>query len=700
MHGEAKRTINGEQRRQVVRQAKKLEGNPAHPISRGKICARGQAGVQVLYNPDRIQSPMRRVGPRGSGRFQAISWEEALTTLAEGLQKNRAAQPNARILWIIGPPVRGHRQELFRTFLTQLQPASLVKVELFSDEAVRRANGLNTGHDEFHSYDLEGADYWISFGAWLLEAGRSPVRFNRGLGSMRQDRPGQRGKFVHIEPRLSLTAANADEWLAAKPGTEGCLALGLAHVITKGDLFDREFVERSTQGFGEFKSLVEEYTPARVSTVTGIRGETILRVAREFAQHRPAFAIAGDAATAHVKGVASALTVNALNALVGAYGLQGAIRSTPHRPPDGGVGTDTALAEISSIQQQPVGTVAALFLSQCDPIHSLPASFHVREAFDRVPLVVSFSPFLDDSSLHADLLLPDHTSFERWGDDVPEPGVGIAVRTLMQPVVKPLYDTRDTGDVVLQLAKQLGGTMASAMPWTTFEEYLKVGYERLYPQLRTADQHDFAAFWEAVLTKGGVWGDEPSSPFQFGGAAKRFDFRARQIGAAEMDRPPIFVGEINEFPYLLQIYQSNSLGDGNLANLPWLQELADPLTGVVWNSWIEISPQTAERLDLSNGDVLQVRSAHGQLEAPAYIYPGVGPDAVAMPMGQGHRDFGRYARSRGVNPVELLAPATEAVTGALAWLSTRVSLRKTGRTVRLANLLGEPREHDELHLSR
>ncbi|MBI4470600.1 MAG: molybdopterin-dependent oxidoreductase [Acidobacteria bacterium] len=700
MHGEAQRTVNGELRRQVIRQAKKLEGNPAHPINRGKICARGQAGVQTLYNPDRVQTPLRNVGARGAGQFQAISWDEAIDTVAAALQKNSAAAARARVLWLAGPLLRGYRRELIGFFLGSFQPSSLLTVDLFGDQVARRANLLTTGQDEVHSYDLERTNYLISFGAPLLEAGPSPVRFNRGLGSMRQDRPGRRAKFVHVEPRLSLTAANADEWLAAKPGTEGALALGLAHVIIKENLYNAAFVSGMSQGFEEFKTLVESFSPEQAASVTGLRKETIERVARELAGHGPALAVIGGSAAANSKGPGAALAVNSLNALVGAYGPDGAVRGTPYRsgsetPSNGGL-----ITELAEVRQKGAEAAAVMFLSDCDPVHVYPASLEVKTAFERVPLIVSFSSFLDDSTLQADLVLPDHTPMERWVDDVPEPGVGVSVRTLGQPVVKPLYDTRDTADVVLQISKKLGGATATALPADTFEEYLKSAYEKLFPQWKAADQEDFSAFWDAAISKGGVWREESSAPFQFAGASNRYDFRAGDIRSAQLDSPPAFAGEGSQFPYLLQVYPSNSLGDGRYANSPWLQEAADPLTGLTWNSWVEINSETAERLHLTDGDVVEVQSPHGKLEAAVYVYPGVAPDAVAMPMGQGHVDFGRYARERGINPVDLLAPSTDPATGSVSSLSTRVSLTATGRRVKQANLLGVPRTVEEQHLGR
>jgi molybdopterin-containing oxidoreductase family iron-sulfur binding subunit len=142
----------------------------------------------------------------------------------------------------------------------------------------------------------------------------------------------------------------------------------------------------------------------------------------------------------------------------------------------------------------------------------------------------------------------------------------------------------------------------------------------------------------------------------------------------------------------LHPYLSTSLHDGRGANLPWLQELPDPLTGIVYNSWVELNPVTAETLGLSEGDVVTVQSLYGSIDVPVFVYPAIMPNVVAIPFGQGHTQYGRYARDRGVNAMQILAPRTEPATGALAWGATRVLLAPTGRHIDLIRVAGESRE--------
>ena len=164
---------------------------------------------------------------------------------------------------------------------------------------------------------------------------------------------------------------------------------------------------------------------------------------------------------------------------------------------------------------------------------------------------------------------------------------------------------------------------------------------------------------------------------------------------------PVFDGDATQYPFHFLPYASTAFGDGSTAHLPWLQEMPDPLTSAMWSSWVEINPQTAERLHIAQGDLVDVTSPHGVVRAPAMIFPGIAPDVVAMPVGQGHETFTRYASKRGVNPIGILAPVKEAETGALAWAATRVTIaRAGGRDGSLIMFAGEMREHPHEHETR
>ena len=216
MQGESIRTINGQQKRVKAVQAKKIEGNPEHPISMGGTCARGQAGVQVLYHPDRIQTPLKLSGQRGSGQYQPITWKEAQQLLVTQLQQQQAAPEAIAIL--TGRRNRGTMGAVVERLAAGLGTPNLVSYDPFDPAPIRRAMELVTGVSRLPAVDFANANFLLSFNANLFETFLSPVRNIYSYGQMRQGRPGIRGTFVHAEPRLSQTAACADEWLPIRPG--------------------------------------------------------------------------------------------------------------------------------------------------------------------------------------------------------------------------------------------------------------------------------------------------------------------------------------------------------------------------------------------------------------------------------------------------------------------------------------------------
>jgi anaerobic selenocysteine-containing dehydrogenase len=196
--------------------------------------------------------------------------------------------------------------------------------------------------------------------------------------------------------------------------------------------------------------------------------------------------------------------------------------------------------------------------------------------------------------------------------------------------------------------------------------------------------------WSDAQEKGGWWGTLPAA------LASRAATPA-PTGAVAASQPT-FDGDSGQFPLHFLPYPSSAFLDGSLAHLPWLQEMPDPLTSAMWSSWVEINPATARRLGIGPGDVVEIASAHGTLRSAAVVSPGIAPDTVAMPVGQGHRTFTRYASGRGENPVALLAPLTEPATGALAWAATRVRVTRVGDPDgRLILFAGGMREHGEPH---
>ncbi|MCH8173903.1 MAG: molybdopterin-dependent oxidoreductase [Proteobacteria bacterium] len=655
--------------------AKKIEGNPSHPVSQGRLCSLGQAGLQALYNPDRLTAPMRRTGAGDSASFEEITWEQGLKQVGDRLDLLRAARRGNRVAFLT-EGVRGHLAQLFESFMRQLGSPRLLHYDFDHPHTLYAANQQFFGENHLPYYDLQNTRLLLSFGADYLNNWISPVHHSLGFGESRHGRPDIRGRFVQIEPRMSMSGAAADEWIAAKPGTEGILALGLAHhIVAEGNY--------SGADRGAWVTALADYTPAAVAEQTGVPPTTITRLADSFVDTAPSLAIGGGAAGNHSNGVDTLVAVNVLNYLVGNIGQEGGLVFNPapagpalqqHRA------TYSTMLELAEAARQ--GEIDVLIINGTNPVFTLPPTAEFAQALAQIPLVVSLSSFLDETAALADVILPSHTYLESWGDDFPEPGVGFSVGAVSQPVVSPLYNTRGTGDIILDLARRMGS--AEVMPWNSMEEFLKYGWRRIYQRgdPETLAQ-GFDAFWTSVL-KAGAWGETSSGNTAF---TLNPDVIAG-IGVA----PPEFSGSEEDYPFILHPYLSPNLHDGRGANLPWMQELPDPMTSVVYGSWVEINPETAEQMGLTEGDLVDIQSPHGQLQVPVYIYPAIMPNVVAMPIGQGHREYGRYAKDRGVNPIEILSPQIEPITGNLATSATRVSVTATGKRVKLVKTGGTSRD--------
>ncbi len=639
--------------------AKKIEGNPAHPVNRGRLCARGQAIIQELYHPDRIAQPLKRSGPRGKGEFSKISWEEGLAMLTANLKTLQQEKATDRLA-LLTQELRGTLADLTSGFMRSFGSPHHISYELLAPDWLRAATRRSFGQSNLPYYDMGETRYLISFGADFVESHLSPVQYGNSFGRMRQGRDTVRGHYTYVGGRMSLTCASADRWLPARPGSEGVLALGMARLILVESLFNEGSLASNRLRPEILLQHLDTYTLCRVSEQTGLTHQAIAEVAREFATTRPALAIAGEMVAFHSNGPESVRAVQLLNLLVGSLNRPGGIYPAGASPD---LPTDSFAELLSLIEKMRNGRIRVALIHG-DPVHTVPHATGFQEALTRVPFIVGFSPLLDDTALQADLILPDNSALESWGDVVPLAGTRERVIGLMQPVVTPLFDTRQFPDVLMAAANELGGKTAAAFPYQSFLEMLKDSMKR---RVGPTAGMVFEAVWVDLLSKGGLFEKD-----NFHGKGYRW------VPHSPMPEPskPRFAGDEKKFPLHLQIYPSTAFYDGRGAPLPWLQQLPDPMTTVVWDSWIEINPRTAAELGIGFGDMLEVTSIQGSIRLPAVIYPGIRPDMVAIPLGQGHRDMGRYAKGRGANPLDLLAMTIEGAEPQPAWNATRVRITR------------------------
>lgn len=693
MEGEAEVTRHGQLGLIKMGLAKKIEGNPDHPVNHGKLCPRGQAALQVTYHPDRIRHPLKRSGARGSGEFQEISWEEGIRELAAQLASlSSARQTNA--LAIVASPTRGQRRVLLESFAKAFSAPPPIFYQFYEEAVLRHANALSFGHPQLPTFDLANSNYVLSFGVDFLGTWNSPVAQNVAYGVMRQGRPNLRGRLIQIEARMSETGANADQWIAARPGAEGLLALAIANVIITQKLRSASAAAWAGAYFQGWSDGLPAFTPEKVEASSGVSAAAIRRVAQDMASHPPAVVIMGGAPLAQTNGLFTALAVNALNALLGSVKQPGGIYFTPAPP---GMADAQGLpapvtsdyASLTALLGLPaaVGSVAGnqprvLLLDGANPVYALPDA-GTKEAIEKIPFIASFGGFFDETSILADLILPDHTPLESWMNDVPESGSLEAVASLARPAMKPLHHTRAMPDVLLEVARQLGGGVSKALPWKNYEEMLREAFDPLAKEKGSIVASSADEFWSKAEKQGGWWSSQAGRSAQ--------GHQVPPPASARLDEEAQFSGDPGEFPFLFLPYESQQFLDGSLALLPWLQEMPEILSTVMWGSWVEINPQTAERLGIQQDDLLEVTSARGSLRAPALIFPGIAPDVIAMPAGQGHEQFTRYATGRGANPFKILDPARERTTGSLAWAATRVKISRVGQG-KLAIFAGSLRE--------
>jgi anaerobic selenocysteine-containing dehydrogenase len=687
MQGEAEVIRNGQVGLIKMGVAKKLEGNPSHPISQGKLCPRGQAGLQVTYHPDRIKGPMALTGARGSGQYQAISWDDALKKLAAELGPLAASKQKGALTFLT-VPLGGQRKTIVENFAAAFGGVP-VEFELFDRSVVHQANLQSFGIAALPTVDFSKSSYVLSFGADFLGTWNSPVAQSMGYGQMRRGRPGQRGKLVQFEARMSQTGANADEFVACPPGMEGAFALSLAHVIINDKLRPANAAGAVASSIEGWSAGLADYAPEKIAAQTGVNAAVIVRIAHEAAANGPAVALIGDIPTAQTNGLASALAVNALNSLLGSVGKPGGIEFSPAAAASTSAPAGSAVRDL--VQQINSGANApkALMIYRSNPVFATPPSWQVKDALLKVPFIASVGSFVDETSILADLLLPDHTPLESLLDDSPSSGTTRAVANVAPPAMSPLHNTRSMPDVLLTVAQQVGGDVAKSLPWKTYEDAVKASFAPYAKQTNgSVTGKDADDFWTKVQAAGGWWSnDSAATPVRAGkssGAVKNI--------AAQFD------GDAGQFPFYFLPFASQMFYDGSLAHLPWMQEAPDPLSSAMWSTWIEIHPATAQKLGIAQADLIEVSSQHGSLRAPAMISPGVAPDAIAMPIGQGHEHYTRYASGRGANPISILAPMI-AENGALAWAATRVKISNVGKgklvlfggSLREADIEKEPR---------
>lgn len=657
--------------RKVDNRAVKVEGAEGHSINDGGVCLLGISGLQLLYGQTRIKSPMKRVGERGEGRWARISWNQAMAELTEKLGAIREAGKAHGVAWIADAP-DGTVPRLIQRFLTAYgSPNFIYPSEL--GVAYDTAMEIMAGPGQHAGIDAAGADFVISFGSGLLDGWGSPVKMFKANSSW-QDAG---ATLVQVEPRLSNTAAKASQWVSIKPGTEAALALGIAHVLISESLYNADFVSSQTAGFEEWKQkTVAAYSPDKVAELTGVDKSTIITLARAFAKAKHPLAICGRGSGIVPGAVGEFMAVLALNALVGNINQAGGLLAIPDtdyiqwpefypddialagldQPRIDGAGTETFNLARSIMTRLPKALndeegypLEALFVGGANPMYTLADTEAVKKALGKVPFIASFSPYMDDTAKFADLILPNHAFLERF-EDAPTPVCADKPMVVMaQPVVPPQYNTRNLGDVVIQLAQDLGGSVVDAFPWDSYADCL---------------EETLADKWDA-LVQNGYWMDDAFSPGDgdFETDSGKFEFSNALIAGLPVYAPVAPQGDPGGFPLLLIPYDSMRLAGGALANPPFMTKTVAETVIKAEDLFVQLNPETAKAQGLKEGRMAKLTTPVGEARVRVHLFDGVRPGVVAMPRGLGRRNGDEYLEGKGVNTRELIGPVEDPASG-------------------------------------
>ncbi|HJX33777.1 MAG TPA: molybdopterin-dependent oxidoreductase [Desulfatiglandales bacterium] len=738
--------------------AVKIEGRTDYPVNPGGICPLGMGGLQLLYNErTRFTSPMKRVGVRGSDTFQAISWDDALDIFAERLSGLRDNGRIRAFAAIDGNLSGSTISVMIERFLKALGSPNYVRIPSSQDTDSTAAH-IMMGRQLPFTYDLENSDYILSFGSGLLEGWGAPGRVINAWALWRSGDLKDRVQVIQIESRASSTASKADRWIPAKPGTDAALALGISHVIIQEALYDAGFVEKYSYGFDNFRSadgiehkgfktlVLENYSPEKVERITGVDAHEIRLIARDFANAAAPIAICGRGKGALYGSLYESMSVLSLNALVGGINRSGGIfihepfplAGLPDPRTDSATGDALAGARMDnagsggypfsisllnnladSILKAGESPIDTILVSSSNPAFTIPDGGRFRSALEKIPFIVSLSPYRDETALLADLILPDHTHLEKIDDIAWPAGLQYPLYGLSTPVVEPLYDTRSSGDVILGLTKKVGGQAAEAFPWSDYEEVLKTRVKGLFDTQAGRTSYDgsghpwerfrqediappgynnFDEMWDRIK-ENGMW-YRPGYPVQeseglFKTASGRFEFYSGLIDASlkgvdlkalgikasgdEVCIPHYEKASLEEdkiFPLRMCPYELINLSSGWLPNPPYLNKTLFDDQLKKGQSFLEINPDTAEEYDLRQGDSVFVESPKGRIRALVNVFEGAMPGIVFMPMGLGHSAYDDFLRDKGSNPNEIIHGGIDPLSGQTIWWDTPVRLVK------------------------
>ena len=629
----------------------KIEGNPLHPINKGKLCMRGQAALQGMYNPDRLKTAMLKK----NDQWQSLSFSKAESILKT--KAAQAAQKGENRVHMLTETVGNTLMSLFTATLQNLNSQPPLVFEPYAYESLKTANEKVFGVDGLVSYRMDQADVLVSFGADFLETWLSPVEYAWKFKAMHAVKDRNKNLFFQISPYQSLTGANADHWLACNSGSEAVVALGLirqALDIGKGkDL---------PNGLREFLNITTApYIQERVLEQSGIPLALYEKLIIQLMDARRPLVIGTNTGASDLNGVQANLAVNLLNLVLDPK-LTLMDFSERQR-------VETA-AKRSDILQffSSLNTAGAelLLLNNVDPVFTLPKNSGVRQALDNKDLfVVCLSNFMNETAEMADLVLPVQMPLETWD----EYGGKQALVSTLQPAMGKMTKASNLGDVML-----FAGFDGNP-PAKKYKDFL---ISNLAERRGIASEIQ----WIETIQRGG-----------------NFDLTVKPDNNRKIPDEKDLADLLTKNPEPLKsglcfaAMPSIRFFDGRGANKPWLDEVPDPLSRIAWQTPVFLNPKTAGANGINQEDIIELQSEFGKLEAVVYMSELVNLGLAVMSIGQGHKAYGRYAKDTGVNPLELLSAKVNPSSGGASLNVADVIIKKTGRTQKLASTSGSLTQH-------
>ncbi len=624
-----------------------VAGNPDHPVNRGGLCPRGHSAVQGLYDPDRLKKVLHR--ERG-GAAKEATWDEAIKAIAARLKEKKGK------LWVISDLQTGALAEVLESFSKAFGGEKVIYFEPFNYEAVRAGNLAVFGRAELPDYNLEKCRMIVSFASDFLENGPSPVQASWQFAEARKIRDGQAARFVYVGPRLSMTAANADEFLKVPPGAERWVALAMVK-----EIIDRGWAKRDISAV---RPAVEAFLKASATPSPSGEGgpsgpgeglrPVIAKLAKQFVEAGTVVALAGPVGATGTTTTETAVAAALLNYATGNVG-----RIVDFGQPHA-LGRTATAAELQEVLGR-IGSNDMVFVNQANPVY---ARNDAAEALRRAGMVVYLGTMPDETADVATWVLPVDSPLESWGEFEPTP----YVNCLVQSAMTRIYETRGAGDVLMALAKEAGKPLVGERQKGGFEAWVR---SRIVQLMNGGEERMLGIsedmYWRESLRRGVYWG-EPAPETQ---EARELD----KLKFTPLAAPATTAGTLEFWAWA-----GTMLHDGRVANRSWLQENPDPTSMVVWGNTVDLHPATARALGVAAGDVVALDPVgvvmRGKLipvEAPVRVTEDVAEGVAALGFGQGHTALGRNAAGRGANAFRLLREAVGSATFCI------LVIRKTGR---------------------